>query len=449
MTNLSDLNKRYRTSNATATAADIATSKIAYINGGRVVGGGTDPTPESGEPSVYRNIQDADAVAADIAAGTTAYITSGLVVGTQVPSAAVSVELVEVTIAAGSSLTATVALTKSQNAAQCAPFYGGHYPSTVTDAQSNYSDQNQVDVDIWDDAGTAKVTVTRRAASSAAAIKMVVYVVEFVVGVRVQKIYTSAASSAQLTWTETISAIDQARTFVIYSQRDNEIGGLYAHESMLQTSWDSDTVIRFTRETGTGMDMVKATVWIVEDVSSSGEYFTVTRYTHSSNALTSNKTITAVAAMNKTMIIADWSVPGSYTQAHYVNMDVQLTSTTNLQFYRETTNVSNSCTIYVVEWQNVTTVQRGLKTYTPAVSSDTLQTWTQSITAVDDTASIVKKTTNRYRQWSNVPSQTWYQIPAMNSIKLDAGGAGITGTYHGNSSATQQPHDVCWEVIQF
>ena len=86
MTNLSDLNKRYRTSNATATAADITASKIAYINGGRVVGGGTDPTPESGFPSFYRRTSDADVVAGDIAEGKTAYGSSGIILGTNVPT---------------------------------------------------------------------------------------------------------------------------------------------------------------------------------------------------------------------------------------------------------------------------------------------------------------------------------------------------------------------------
>lgn len=353
----------------------------------------------------------------------------------------VSVE--QVTVAMSGTST-TVALTKSQDATQCVPFASVH----TKQASSPTSTTHNIQVDVWDDAGTPKITLTRWGSTHACTV--IVQVVEFVSDISVQKISFVTATSTTTSWTETVTAVDQGKTFVVLSTIDGELGGLDSHEGMIRTSWDSDTILRFDRgpSVGGGNDKIAGLAYLVEDTT--GDYFTVTEYLTTTTGVTTNQAITAVAALNKTWLVTNGEInqttggSGPYRSA-YVAF---LTSTTNIRFNNWYTGTTHTIKVYVVQFLEGTTVQTGTKDIA-GDGTDSDKTWAQSITTVDPDASIAMF--GNYSAWlSQLPCTTnssWQWVPGVNSVELDSDGEGITGRFR--SDTNSPTFRVRWQVIEF
>ena len=82
MTRASDYFKYYETLGDTAVAADIAVGKIAYIEGGRVIGQGI--APGDSITAFYRT-QDANITSDDVTAWKSAHGKNGFIMGTYYP----------------------------------------------------------------------------------------------------------------------------------------------------------------------------------------------------------------------------------------------------------------------------------------------------------------------------------------------------------------------------
>lgn len=82
MTRASDYFKYYETLGDTALATDIAVGKIAYIEGGRVIGQGIAP---SDSITAFFRTQDANITPDDVTAWKTAHGKDGLVTGAYYP----------------------------------------------------------------------------------------------------------------------------------------------------------------------------------------------------------------------------------------------------------------------------------------------------------------------------------------------------------------------------
>jgi hypothetical protein len=365
----------------------------------------------------------------------------------------VSIETTTMILPYGAVKTVDVPLTMGQDASQCVPFFSMHYPDSVTGNQTAYSDTGCVSVDLWDDAGTATLTASTYSANAGTAkIEIKVTVIEWAADIRVQKIPFEAPASGTATWTEAITAIDQGKAFVVITQRDREIGGLDAREGQVQTTWDSDTVLRFTRGvSGSAIDKVGGWAWVVEDISEDNDFFKVTEYTHYSNLTTSTKTITAVADVDKTWIITNKYYHGTIG-GHRASADGDIQDATTLRMRRSETGNYTTMTFYVIEFQDGTTVQRGYKSYAQIAAVGTLQTWTQAITPVAD-ESLSLAMLNDAHSWRSqvrhAASSTWGQIPSMPSMVLDSGGEGLTGTFRGSTWNAAHTFYANWQVVEF
>jgi len=153
----------------------------------------------------------------------------------------VSVERVDFTLSG--TTTSTNDLTKGQDYTQCVPFATRQRDSVTSNANSDDYTANCVDVEIWDNSGTAAVRVTRTSGLDDSVIT--VYVVEFSSDINVQQ---GSVSSITGTGTDvTIASVDQTKAFALfYYQRSG--GQVDAHDSAAVRSYfSSDTVLRLNR----------------------------------------------------------------------------------------------------------------------------------------------------------------------------------------------------------
>jgi hypothetical protein len=365
--------------------------------------------------------------------------------------AVVSVEQIFITIPANTA-SATVAATKNQNAVQSVPLnVMCRYGTTVAASQALYSDNSNIGVDVFDDAGTCKVTASRYSSTTAAEIIVLVQLVEWIPAIRVQKIAHNAGVNQKLTtWTRTIpTAIDQSKTFPVLSHRDAEFGSIVGAEGSLRVTFDNTTTIRFNRgDVGFGQDAVTGYVWLVEDTSSSNAYFSVRTENFSTTSTNTTKTITAVDQLNKTLLIPTYQVGGTATQAAYNVWEISLETTTAIRFKKGNTNYTLQGEIYLVEFKNKTTIQRGVKTVT-SPATNTVETFTISITSVEEAASAVVVMDSmqylKFRPATNYSSNSYMENRA--NIEIDSGGTGLTGRYR--SYSTAYTHYIAWQLVEF
>jgi hypothetical protein len=208
------------------------------------------------------------------------------------PGMVKSIELVTLDLSGG--VTDTVALTKSQDDAKCVPF-----PTSETALANSQSIYHAIDIDVWDDAGTPKVTVSRNT-TSAAAYDIKVWVVEFGADINVDK--KSFASSGNIDID--ITAVTLANAFAVSYHKTTATGsGINLNSSC--SFVDTDTVRVHTNASGTNTGHV----YVVEDDTAGGHFSVQTFDIASLTALQADDTISTVD-VDKTFICG-----GTYTQS--------------------------------------------------------------------------------------------------------------------------------------
>ena len=442
MTTLSDLNKYYRTTNATATAADIATSKIAYINGGRVVGGGTDPTPESGELSVYRSCRDADAIAADISVGKTAYTSLGSIIGTLAPVAVTSVEIITPSFST-TETTKTTNLSKGQDYTQCVPFVSYRRNTQGTASANNFE---WVRATMIDNAGTPAVKLDRGVHGSLQ-FNFVVAVVEFNSNVSVQQIpWTVTAPTASST--PACTAVDLSKAFLVNTYMVTSGTGTGLDDGCVRTSFNSTTQINCYRNTASGFtESLSGVVYVVEDKSAGNNYFSVQSFS-GNNATAGNydSTISSVTPASSTLIYTTANTPAGSTRTDLVITGELLNATTARITLPQTSSYQRYWAGFVVTWNDGTTVQRGTKSVT-STTTTSVQTESTAITPVDTTRSIAISTMQMSINTAANQNHTFIVTEDVYAISVRSGGAYIDMAHY--SSYTALPTIIKWEVIEF
>lgn len=178
----------------------------------------------------------------------------------------------------------------------------------------------------------------------------------------------TATNNAAGTQTITISSIDPAKSFLVFSVRS---AGDRPVNSTVRGRIASATTIQFDRSTNEGAPLAVTIQWYV---ATFGTGVSVQRGEATMNQLTVNVPITAVGAMNRAFVI--WSMTPNATENEVGSDDIiagDLTSTTNLQF-RTNDGSGHLVSWQVIEFTNAAdiNVQRGtVATLTGATLSAT------------------------------------------------------------------------------
>jgi hypothetical protein len=260
-----------------------------------------------------------------------------------------SIEHLTVTLAPASA-TGTANLTKGQVLANSII-----WPSSRVDGTS--SDRSDILLDMQMLAGPDRVEGTRD--TTGGTVTCEVFVVEFwPTEVSVQKGAITIANLAT-SGTDTITAVDQTRAFVLGSGEFQ--GGGFWDDAFIEMKLDSDTVVSFNR-TGTAAPYA-GHYQVIECLK--GQW-TVQALTFSFTGTSTGVTIPNAVDMSKTFIIAHGQTSATDDVPDDVAIRAELTSTTNVQLDKALAGATVSGTIFVVEfapWTNAV-VQRGEITYT-------------------------------------------------------------------------------------
>jgi hypothetical protein len=285
----------------------------------------------------------------------------------------VSVERVDLTIANGNTANQSD-LSLGQDDSKCVPFATFQHNATSNGSSDNFT-ANMAEVEIYDNAGTAAVRITRTATTDP--LVYTIYVVEFDSDVTVQRgeVNTISGTGTNVT----VTSVDQTKTFALFYYK-RESGDADAFDSAsVRAYFTADNTLRLNRSSSA--DGTFSGWWyVVEDdasnwdVESGSISLTGTSATDTISAVTTAKTF--VVASQESTQIDDDAATGSAR--------VDLQSTTLVRAIR---NASDASTItvshFAVEFASGgdENVYRGLMSFT------TESQLTGSHTAVDSDVS--------------------------------------------------------------
>ncbi len=359
------------------------------------------------------------------------------------PPAMVSIE--KVILNKTTSTTAVQDLTKDQNWQQCVPFVTLAHDTIDDGSHGSEIDGNLISVEMYDNAGTAAVRLRIYTASNGDR-ELAIYVVEFHSDISIQRIAVDRPDSAN--WTEAITAVDQTKAFIIPTFH-SKVGGAYNQVEgwAIRVKFDSNTLIGCVRNSGAGFSMA-GHIYVVEDKSAGNDFFTVQTASKSSAATTSTQTITSID-MDTTMLVGTFWTPATYgLDDGVVRFDLQ--DATTVRFRRF--NTTNSChsEIFIVTFLDGTAVQRGNKTISTGTAGGA-KSYTQSITNVDVTKSIIKSTNLNSMGVNGVftvaSQMNFSHQPAKLTLEIDGDGNGFTA--RNRDSTQQEDYSFPWEVVEF
>ncbi len=286
-----------------------------------------------------------------------------------------SVERVSVAFPSGTGLvTTTVALTKGQTPSKCAAWGNTRFTGSNNNQINNYGFAFRV----FDDTGTPTLEISCQKESSGGS-TVEATVIEFGTNVTVQQGSVAIASD---TITETISAVNQNNSFVIFSNRGNSSSGSSSFARlMINARFNSNTELVFNRDsTSTVEQEIFYTVIESNGTDFQTEWATANA---SSTAKTGTATLTNTVDLDHAFIVPSYS-----TQAASAIRDSIFTSTlsgTNqISWYRDHNGTPSSTGD--LTWWVVRSDATGIDLAQQVVidtNSTTDGTTDQTITAVD------------------------------------------------------------------
>lgn len=238
-----------------------------------------------------------------------------------------------------SATSVTLSFPTLTDATQCVPFLNAY----SSDLSGGYCDtaRTACAIDIWDDAGTVKATLTWRdaSASNVPDIYLNLTLVEFFAPINVYKYsYTDLVSSTPFYTDHTITSVNTANAFAIATgtgEADSSFTGCSIHTG---TEFLSGTSLRI-HAWGYSTPKASTIVYVVEDPTATK--FSVLHYPITfSTAGTSYDVAVAAHDESKTMCIASVCLPstaGSYPNNTFANkytFALYRQAATNYRFYR-------------------------------------------------------------------------------------------------------------------
>ncbi len=360
------------------------------------------------------------------------------------PSAIVSIE--KVTLVITTVTPVQVNLTKGQDETQCVPFFSLMHASHST-YKGSYLDGGMLGVEMYDNAGTAAVRLHVKATNRGNR-RAIIYVVEFHSDISVQQISADRGSTSN--WTEAITAVDQAKAFIIPTFHDGNTGNYYAPKAWaVRVKFDSDTLVGFVRNPGASHNMHHHT-YVVEDKSAGNDFFSVQAVSKASSSTNSTSTISSVDVA-ATMIVGTFHIPSIVNNFDRCFVRYDLLNATTVRFRRWNTAYVCDNEVFVVEWLNGTTVQRGDKVISTTTTS-TEKSYAQSITAVDVALSIVKATNLNpmgFPGQFTVADQGGGPNAQVAKVALELDGDGAGFALRNFDSARIEQYTIPWEVVEF
>ena len=362
------------------------------------------------------------------------------------PGCVVSIEKVSAYLNA-SSTTVSVDLTKGQDYSKCIPILatrGYHSGSSLSNAV-----YWAVGAELWDNSGTPAIRFTRGTITADVQKWMVCYVIEFNDDITVQQIPITI-SGTLITKNVACSTVDQSRAF--------------AFTSFYSTNWsyppDGEFRVYFTSDTNVQLDRglsragaLTGYVYVVEDVSTAAPYhFNVQNLTGSSGTTINNTidlTIPTPVDFGSTMLVSSMCSSSSITATtNNLNIDFHLVDEDTVQLRTLIGPYDKDYSVFVVEWTDGTSVQRGFfsENYTTAAAAHS--TNIALGTAVDTDKSFGHWTITM--NWSNNLQvnqnnvSSYYESMAV--IDLVAGGGSFNVIRQ--TTTTSLTASAYWEVIQ-
>lgn len=357
-----------------------------------------------------------------------------------------SVEKVTLTLSTAET-TKSQDLSKGQDWSQCVPWRSTC--ATVSAVLSNQS-KRMVECEVYDNAGTAAVRVTRDASTNIA-LEVHVFVVEFNSDIAIQKLpftITGASSSD----TVTCSAVDQSKAFAIaharFSTDETALG-----KSAFKVLFTSNTQVRIERDFSSPSGEANGFIYVVEDTTDN--HFTVQTVAGSHQALGDfDKSITAVDT-GATMVLSSCALTqdgpdtfdGHYT-ARLLDADtVRFTIRGRINFGGSNRDMH----AFVVEWIDGTTVQRGLLERTSNTTSGLTNNDITLGVAVDEDFSIAHAVGNDLSGFTAlqraVSAQSGGHVEGQTAVLFDNSGAEVRLRFFNSTQSIQE--DISWEVAQF
>jgi hypothetical protein len=344
----------------------------------------------------------------------------------------VSVERVDLTIA-DAGTTDTADLTKGQDEAKCVPFATFQHNADANGDSDNYS-ANMAEVEIWDNAGTAAVRITRT--GTADPLVYTIYVVEFGSDINVQR---GTVNSITGTGTDvTITSIDQTKAFALFYYNRNG-GDLDAHDSAaVRSHFTADTTLRLNR--GSGADGDFSGFWYV--VEDTGSNFDVEAGTVALSASqTSNTATISAVTMAKTFIVASMETDQTDDDVNSGTMYCDLQSTTLVRARRNTAAATITVSFFAIEFSGGENVYRGELAFGTADTQ-----LTASHTAVDPDFAMAWSPNRQHRSASG--SGTGSSDNSASAVKVIINGTD-NGIVADRNNFGSDAANFSWETVEW
>lgn len=272
------------------------------------------------------------------------------------PSSSTAVKSLEEVDLNISGAATTAALTKGQDPTQCVPFFSMHYDWDYSQDDSNGNDE--FSIDIFDDAGTPKVTATKYLTAARSNVKL--YIVEFTEGVNVQKLsYTSTSTGT------TVACDSAANAFIIPTGRGTADSDDW-EDFRLNVGFNSPTEI-FIGARASSASARTGYLYVVDDPS--GDLFAVQEASITGETGTSFTDTISSVDLSTTMLLFNFSLNPYNTGSVGRNVEGWLSDATTISYISDVT-ASKNITAFVVTWKDGTTVQHISDSYTTPTPSN-------------------------------------------------------------------------------
>jgi len=257
----------------------------------------------------------------------------------------VSVERIDITLTGGTA-TGASDLSKGQDESKCVPFATFQHNATSNANSDDYTG-NQAEVEIYDNAGTAAVRITRTGTGDP--LVYTIYVVEYGSDVNVQRGTVNSVTGTGTTVTG-LTAVTMAKAFVLFYYQHSG-GDADAHDSAAVSSQlASTTTIDLTRSSSADGDF-SGWWYVVEDTASNWDVQRGTVQLGTAATSANSSAFTAVT-MAKTFVIASQRNNQADDDVGSGSCHVDLNATTTVRARRTQSTATIDVEFQVVEFDS-------------------------------------------------------------------------------------------------